>query len=58
MNGVEKNKVNYVTTDELREELFALMEICYYGEKEYVGDDGIKITLQNGETFIISIKAV
>ena len=50
-------KERRVKSDELMEEMLAMVQICFEGEA-VLGSDGIQMTLPNGEVFLLKVEDV
>lgn len=50
-------KEKEVALEELTQEAFAMVKVCFEGEVERC-EDGIKLRLPSGETFLLSLKKV
>jgi hypothetical protein len=54
-NTTEKKET--VTVDEMKQNLLAMMETCFDGDAERVGDS-IRLRLSGGEEFLFSVMGV
>ena len=51
MNEMDENRV---TAKEIEEEIFAMMKDIFVGKMEL--SDGIKLTLLNGQSFLVNVQ--